>query len=219
VHLPVQASTLQKYSVATLERMIRKQAQTVLPESVSLLDIQKIQPVMLESSVDEINLKPLSKRLYGQVPMLVSFIKNGQVIQEMQIVCVLEAYEQQWFFKRRLEQGRIIQDEDVIEKQVQVKYQPDVKNEVSVHDILGKKLKKSVQANERVTPFLLDKVPVVMPQDLVKIILIKNQVVASVPGQISQAGAVGDKVYVLNTLSKKTMLAKVINSSTVEVIQ
>ncbi|MEW6519953.1 MAG: flagellar basal body P-ring formation chaperone FlgA [Thermodesulfobacteriota bacterium] len=82
---------------------------------------------------------------------------------------------------------------------------------------IGKQLNKSLRAGDLVFAHLLKNPPAVKRGDQVTIIAKNGGLQVSAPGEVKNAGAIGDTVRVKNLTSRRILQAKVVNEGVVEV--
>ncbi len=82
---------------------------------------------------------------------------------------------------------------------------------------IGKQLTKSLRAGDIIFSYLLKSPPVVSRGDLVTIIARSGGLQVSAPGEVKNAGAIGEIVRVKNLNSRRVLQARVVDSSLVEV--
>jgi flagella basal body P-ring formation protein FlgA len=81
----------------------------------------------------------------------------------------------------------------------------------------GKQLNKSLRAGDIVFAHLLKNPPLVKRGDLVTIIAKSGGLQISAPGEVKNAGAIGEIVRVKNLMSRRVLQAKVVDEGLVEV--
>jgi len=81
----------------------------------------------------------------------------------------------------------------------------------------GKQLNKSLRAGDIVFAHLLKNPPLVKRGDLVTIIARSGGLQVSAPGEVKNAGAIGEIVRVKNLMSRRVLQAKVVDEGLVEV--
>ncbi|MBU0908311.1 MAG: flagellar basal body P-ring formation chaperone FlgA [Proteobacteria bacterium] len=82
---------------------------------------------------------------------------------------------------------------------------------------IGKQLYKSLRAGDIVFAHLLKNPPLVKRGDLVTIIAKSGGVEVSAPGEVKNAGAIGEIVRVKNLMSRRILQARVVDEGVVEV--
>jgi flagella basal body P-ring formation protein FlgA len=87
----------------------------------------------------------------------------------------------------------------------------------TVKDVIGKKARTVIRANQPVRTDLVERVPLVKSGQLVTIVAENEVLKISVSGKAHSSGAEGDTIWVQNLSSLKEIPARVINATTVQV--
>jgi flagella basal body P-ring formation protein FlgA len=86
------------------------------------------------------------------------------------------------------------------------------------NDIIGLIAKHIIKADTTLKEWMVEKAPVVSRGDIVTIRAESGDLLVTVPGKVLMKGFSGDLVKVQNLMSKKEILAKVVDHSTVAVV-
>ena len=85
------------------------------------------------------------------------------------------------------------------------------------NEIIGLIAKHNIKADTSIKEWMIEKAPVVVRGDVVTIMAESGDLLVTVPGKVLMNGFSGDLVKVQNLMSKKEIIAKVVNHSTVAV--
>ena len=85
------------------------------------------------------------------------------------------------------------------------------------NEIIGLIAKHNIKADTSIKEWMIGKAPVVVRGDIVTIMAESGNLMVTVPGKVLTKGFPGDVVKVQNLMSKKEIVAKVVNQSTVAV--
>lgn len=85
-------------------------------------------------------------------------------------------------------------------------------------DVIGKEVKQSIPTGGWLTPETVGPVTVVHRYDLVEVQVLAGGIIVTTSGQAKQDGAVGDLVNVETSDPKRTLIARVVGPSRVEIV-
>ncbi|MCP4581893.1 MAG: flagellar basal body P-ring formation protein FlgA [candidate division Zixibacteria bacterium] len=94
------------------------------------------------------------------------------------------------------------------------------RNEMPLTDLTlleGKQARKYIRPGSIIYPSMIENIPVLKLGDKVKILIEKGSIIVTADGLVRQKGSTGDIIRVVNTGSKKTIKAEIIDSLTVAV--
>ncbi|MCC6812187.1 MAG: flagellar basal body P-ring formation protein FlgA [Deltaproteobacteria bacterium] len=144
-------------------------------------------------------------------------LRIGDRTLRFQIVLVVEQIYSVVRLARAARKGDIIASADVVVEQAR---SVDAL-ERPIGDLalcLGKRLRSDAAAGSTLLPRDLEAIPIVHPKDPVRVTMKSGALFASAPGEAQQAGARGDTIRVINLLSSKIVLARVLDATSVEML-
>lgn len=118
---------------------------------------------------------------------------------------------------RQIARGTVLSEKDLRLDRVNLSKAPDrlVFNQKLV---LGKRARTTIQTGQFIQQFQLETVPLVERGDMVRLLAIRGPIQVSSLGIAKADGCAGDQIRVENVTSKKTVIGRVVNASTVEVL-
>jgi flagella basal body P-ring formation protein FlgA len=128
----------------------------------------------------------------------------------------LEIYQEVVFAGANLKKGHPVVRDDLYLERVNIVRMP-FKVLTDIESAVGLQCKRSIKAGTVLKQWMLERIPVVTKGDLVMILAQSTGVRVTVPGRIMETGYENQLVAVENTMSKKKVYAKVIDSTTVAV--
>ena len=132
---------------------------------------------------------------------------SGWVDRYAQVVCAA----------RQISRGTVLSPDDVCLKRINVAKAPD-RLVLNSAQVLGKQARSDIQVGEYVRQNQLITVPLIVKGDMVKLLVSAGQVRVSTLGIAKTNGDSGDQIRVENVASKKTLIGRVLDASTVEVL-
>ncbi len=163
----------------------------------------------------EIEASPSSKFL-GRTSCLIT-ISSGEGMQRRVRVCGwIEVYRQVLCATRPMRKGDIVSLDNVslVRRPLSRLRGQAIGN---IKEAYGLALKRSIRAGQILTVKMLTRPLVVKRGTRVTIKAESAHILVRTPGKIQQAGAIGDYVKVLNIMSHREVVAKVLDSKTVAV--
>jgi len=166
---------------------------------------------------------PISYRLLNQAypdrlgpkTLYVSVLINGEEFGRVKLRGNLQLYGDVVCLTKQLDRHALLTEEDItiIRRDVSG-LDPRMLN--SLDDALGKQLKTSLRVGSILYSHLLESPPLVKRGDLVTIMARSGAVKVTAPGQVRNAGALGELVRVKNLMSRRVIYATVLGTNLVE---
>ncbi len=121
-----------------------------------------------------------------------------------------------YVLKEAMKRGEIITEDKIVSKEII--FNEDEKGYPSeVEDIVGKQLKRDLNAGTAITKDMIEDYFVIKRNDLVNIVLEYKKLIVKAKGRAIDRGRIGDFIRVKNLTSQKEVLGKVTGSGIVKV--
>ena len=141
---------------------------------------------------------------------------NGVLENKVELCAWLDVFETVVCASRRLKRGTVIQQKDVyLERRNISNMMEDVI--FDMNQVIGLMAKHNIKENDTLKSWVLKKSPVVQRGDMVTILVQSGGLRVTAPGKVLDDGFKGQAVSVLNTMSSKKIIARVIDNLTVQV--
>lgn len=141
---------------------------------------------------------------------------NGVLEKKVTLCAWVDIFENVVCVSRNLKRGRVIQQEDLYLERRNISGMAD-DVVLDMNQVVGLMAKHNIKADDILKQWLLKKNPVVKRGDMVTILVQSRGMRITVPGKVLGDGFKGEAISVLNTMSNKKILARVIDTSTVQV--
>lgn len=159
---------------------------------------------------------PPNGRYLGRVSFLMTIKVDGRTVRRIRMCAKVEVYRPVLCVAQALKRAHVLTGKDLIlVKRPLSKLRGEAVSEMD--KVLGQALKRSVQAGQVITSNLLTPPVLVRRGDRVTIVAESPSLVISVPGEVRQNGSQGDLIRVKNLMSKREVVARVLNAKTVSV--
>ncbi len=159
---------------------------------------------------------PRQAALKGLVRLGVLIAVDGIVRHRVTLQGWVEIYEPVVFAKRDLKRGEPVGRGDLYAERVNIARMPD-RVLTDTASAVGYRCKHSIRAGTAVKEWMLERTPVVSRGDRVVILAESAGIRVTVPGRIMETGYENERVAVENTMSRKKIFARVVDSATVVV--
>ena len=158
---------------------------------------------------------PAAGNHLGRQSLDVMLLVNGQEEQKVRMNANLLRLGDVVLTKRRINRGEVVSPEDLI---VQRREVTTLGNFISDPGLaVGMRARTTLQAGGVIYQNLLEKPPLVARGDRVRIVAGNRRLQISAPGEARELGARDEFIRVRNLMSRKEIVARVVDASTVEV--
>ena len=141
---------------------------------------------------------------------------NGVLENKVELCGWLDVFGTVVCASRDLKRGTVIQEKDLYKERRNISNMvEDVV--VDMSQVVGLMTKHNIKRNDTLKRWVLKASPVVQRGDLVTILVQSGGLRVTAPGKVLDDGFKGQSVSVLNTMSSKKIIARVIDSLTVQV--
>jgi len=156
------------------------------------------------------------KKLDGHVKVIAMVSVNGMLKNKVSLSAWVDVFESVVRTSRNLKRREVIKKGDVYLERINVSHLS--KNVLTDIDrVIGLMVKHNVKEDTILKKWRLEKPPIVERGDKVIIVAESGTLKISAPGRVLEKGYLGELVKVQNSMSKKKLYAKVVNSQTVMV--
>lgn len=169
-----------------------------------------------EGAIDYEIVAPEQWQGWGNTSMTVLVRRKDKVVRNLTVRVDVEALAETVVTRRQLDHGSIISADDVALQKREIN-QNSYLAARTVDEVIGKKTRSTLRANQAVRSDQLDKVPLIKSGQMVTIIAETDALKVSVAGKAKSSGAEGDIIRVQNLTSHKEIPARVLNSTTVQI--
>ncbi|GAB6144613.1 flagellar basal body P-ring formation chaperone FlgA [Desulfocicer niacini] len=141
---------------------------------------------------------------------------NGSLENKVELCGWLDVFETVVCASRSLKRGTVIKAKDIyLERRNISSMMDDVL--VDMSQVVGLMTKHNIKDNDTLKRWVLKQSPVVQRGDMVTILVQSGGLRVTVPGKVLDDGFKGQTVSVLNTMSSKKIIARVIDNLMVQV--
>ena len=153
----------------------------------------------------------------GDVVLLISIKEQDNLLEQVRWRGEILVGTETVVALRRMQRGTIVRADDVTIRTVeQDKY--SIAGIGTLEEVIGKRLRRTVRTGDVMKRNDLESAPVIERGDVVAIVAESSQLRVSMLGIAKEEGCVGETIRVMNTSSKKEIVGRVSNSSTVKVV-
>ena len=156
------------------------------------------------------------RKLEGNVSVIAVIKVNDVVKNKVKISGWVDIFKYVVCASRDLERGEKINEDDLYMVKRNLSHLSS-KILTDKNEIIGLMAKHNIKADTCLKEWMIEKAPVVDKGDIVTILAESGDLLVTVPGKVLMKGFSGELVKVQNLMSKKEILAKVVNHSTVAV--
>lgn len=153
---------------------------------------------------------------WGNASIAVLARKKDRLIRNIPVRVEVIALADMVVTTRQIEHGSLISETDVVLQRREIS-QNTARSSRKLEDIVGKKSRTTIRANQPVRADQIEKVPLVKSGQMVTIIAENEFMRVTVTGKARSSGAEGDIIMVQNLSSFKEIPARVISATTVQV--
>jgi flagella basal body P-ring formation protein FlgA len=152
----------------------------------------------------------------GRTSFLVETVRGGKTIGRVWVATQIHVYTRVFKAAARIERLHEITESDLVSAEVDLAVVPaDVVFDRAT--IVGRRAKQTVPAGTVVAARMVETPPLVKRGDWVTILLAGDGITLRAAGQVAQDGREGDPVRVTNLETKRALVARVVDRSTVRV--
>jgi len=169
-----------------------------------------------EGKVDYEIIAPQQWEGWGNINIAVIARQKERVLRNISVRVDVEALTDMVVALRQIEHGELITAADVVLKKLEISQNTRFAAR-TIDDVVGKKTRMTVRANQPVRADRVEKVPLVKSGQMVTIVAENEVMKISVSGKARSAGAEGDTIRVQNLTSLKEIVAIVVSATTVQV--
>lgn len=153
---------------------------------------------------------------WGNINIAVIARQKERVLRNIPVRVDVEALTDMVVALHQIEHGELISAADVVLQKREISRSTHLAAR-TIDDVVGKKPRTTVRANQPVRADQVEKVPLVKPGQMVTIVAENEVLRVSVSGKARSSGAEGDTIRVQNLTSLKEIPAIVISATTVQV--
>lgn len=169
-----------------------------------------------EGTIDYEIVAPQQWEGWGSVSIAVVARQRERVVRNIPVRVEVEALTDMVVAVRQLDMGTIIAESDLVVQKRDMSQGAHLLAR-KLEDVVGKKNRSTVRANQPLRIDQLEKVPLIKAGQLVTIVAENESLKVSVAGKARSSGAEGDTIKVQNLSSLKEISAQVLNANTVQV--
>jgi flagellar basal body P-ring formation protein FlgA len=184
---------------------------------IEVKDVRASERVVLPSGVFSHDvLLPEQAGRGGQISATVSFTVNGREVKRIRVSARVDLYADVVVARSYLKKHQEIREGDVVRVVRNVaQLPPDVV--IEIDEVVGKRMTLSVNGQEVLRKGMVEVPPTVKKGDRV-IMIVENEVFKITSwGELKEDGRRGDRVRLINLVSKKEVMARVLNAAAVQV--
>ena len=153
---------------------------------------------------------------WGTVYISVLARQHDVVVRNIPVRIDVEALVDMVVALHQIEYGELVSAADVVLKKCEITQNSHLAAR-TIDDVIGKKTRTSIRANQPVRADQVEKVPLVKSGQMLTIVAENEVLKISVSGKARSSGAEGDTIRVQNLSSLKEISARVISATTVQV--
>jgi flagella basal body P-ring formation protein FlgA len=209
----------QRISEASLEEAFKRYVTNAVggdEVAFSRIDVRGVKPLPL----GRIELAPEDngkERIKGKTSLRMSVAVNGEDFGQVTVSGWVDRYSQVVCAARTVSRKTILSEDDLCFKRINIARAPD-RIVFNMQEALGKRVRSTLQAGKCLQQHKLMVVPLVERGDRVKLLVNSGAVNISTMGIAKADGGAGDQIQVENLSSKKTVIGRVVDNVTVEVL-
>lgn len=153
---------------------------------------------------------------WGNISIAVIARQKDRVVRNIPVRIDVEALAETVVTLRQVDIGGIITAADLALQKREITQNSHLASR-KLEEIIGKKARATLKANQPVRLDQVEKVPLIKSGQLVTILAENEVMKISVSGKARSSGAEGDIIWVQNLTSLKEISARIINATTVQV--
>jgi flagellar basal body P-ring formation protein FlgA len=153
---------------------------------------------------------------WGNVSISVVARQKDRVVRNISVWVDIEALTTMVVALHQIENGDLISTANVVVQKREITQNSHLAAR-TIDEVIGKKARTIIRANQPVRADLVERVPLVKSGQMVTIVAENEVLKISVSGKARSQGAEGDTIRVQNLSSLKEISARIINATTVQV--
>lgn len=179
---------------------------------ISIPDVLKFP----EGKVDYEIIAPQQWEGWGNINIAVIARQKEKPLRNISVRVDVEALTDMVVALHQIEHGELISVADVVLKKQEISQNTHLAAR-TLDEVIGKKSRMTIRANQPVRADWVEKVPLIKPGQMVTIVAENEVLKISVSGKARSPGAEGDTIRVQNLTSLKEIAAVVVSATTVQV--
>jgi flagella basal body P-ring formation protein FlgA len=169
-----------------------------------------------EGNIDYEIVAPQQWEGWGNVSIAVLARQKERVLRNISVWVDIEAATDMVVALHQIENGELISAADVVLQKRELSQNSHL-GARTVNDVIGRKTRTILRANQPIRADLVERVPLVKTGQMVTIVAENEVLKISVSGKARSSGAEGDTIRVQNLTSLKEISARIIDATTVQV--
>jgi flagella basal body P-ring formation protein FlgA len=169
-----------------------------------------------EGAIDYEVVAPQQWEGWGNVSIAVLARQKERVVRNISVWVDIEAMTDMVIALHQIENGELVSAADVVLQKRELSQNSHL-GARSVNDVIGRKARTILRANQPIRADQVEKVPLVKTGQMVTIVAENEALKISVSGKARSSGAAGDTIRVQNLTSLKELSAIIIDATTVQV--
>jgi flagella basal body P-ring formation protein FlgA len=169
-----------------------------------------------EGAIDYEIVAPQQWEGWGNVSIAVVARQKERILRNIPVRVEVEALADMVVATRQLDMGTIVAESDLVVQKRELSQGAHLLAR-KLEDVVGKKNRSTIRANQPLRIDQLEKVPLIKAGQLITIVAENESLKVSVAGKARSSGAEGDTIKVQNLSSLKEISAQVLNANTVQV--
>ena len=162
-------------------------------------------------------LKPIPKKLYGRVSLRIAVAAGGKERGRLTLSGWIDRFESVLCANRYLPRNTVLTAADVKMQQMNISRAP-ANLVTELQDAVGKRLKQNIKPGEAIRHNMLSVPPLIHKGDKVRLVAQSGALRIVTLGIAKSSGGLGDQIRIENITTKKTVVGRVKDQSTVQVI-
>ena len=224
VRLPDKISIVRRKQIISkgqIEEIVRQhvlQATMAKPEDVHVQTVGIEEPVIVPDGALSWEIQsPLHDPGSDSTALTVQFFVNGNRVLSSRVVSKVQVFQKVVCAARALKRDEIVDADDLRLLRLNVAHHPE-RFRTEFDQVIGKRLTTNVDVNQPIDTEVLDKAVTVKRGSTVMVVYHREGLSLTAKGQAKEDGTLGDTVKVMNMDSKRTLLCRVVDPHTVEVV-
>jgi flagella basal body P-ring formation protein FlgA len=169
-----------------------------------------------EGTIDYEVVAPQQWEGWGNASIAVLARQKDRVVRNISVWVDIEAMTEMVVALHQIENGELVSPSDVVLQKRELSQNSHL-GARSVNEVIGRKARTILRANQPIRADQVEKVPLVKTGQMVTIVAENESLRISVSGKARSSGAEGDTIRVQNLTSLKELSARIIDATTVQV--
>lgn len=158
-----------------------------------------------------------TKKIMGQTNLGLSLAVNGKAAGRLSLSGWVDRFEKVVCAQRDITRSTIISADDLILESVNIAKAP-MGVYHRLEDVIGKRTRRAIRVNSIIRGPMMETPPLIFKGDRVKLVAKIGALTVRTIGIAKNEGGKGDQIRVVNISSKKTVVGRVMDAATVEVV-